>query len=127
MPDPVTEPWYNETVTRIGARNAQARAALVDRDAKRAGAILAEAQPLAAKVLAAPRPTLAAMEAASDLDELYGRLLVQWREYGFARQTFQKNAARWKHWEPKTPDTERRLRAALDAIRECDRRIASQR
>jgi hypothetical protein len=78
---------------------------------------------LSARLLAVPRPTLAATEAASDLDQLYGQMLLSNRKYGWARLQFQKNLARWKHWRPQTPETARRLRQAESAIAECDRRI----
>jgi hypothetical protein len=61
------------------------------------------------------------MEAASDLDDLYGRMLLSNRHYEWAQFQFQKNLARWKYWKPQTPDTARRMEAAETAIAECDR------
>jgi hypothetical protein len=63
------------------------------------------------------------MEEASDLDDLYGRMLLANRHYGGARLLFQKNLARWKHWQPQTPETARRLKQAESAIAECDRHL----
>jgi hypothetical protein len=89
----------------------------------RAAAVIERAEPLMGRVLAVPRPTLAATQAASDLDQLYGRMLLDNRHYGWARLLFQKNLSRWKHWQPKTPDSERRLGQAQAAIAECDRHL----
>jgi hypothetical protein len=88
-----------------------------------AGKIITAGQPLISRVLSAPRPTLAAMEAASDLDEIYGRMLMADQRFGWARLQFQKNVIRWKHWQPQTEDTARRLKQAQDEIAECDRRL----
>jgi len=63
------------------------------------------------------------MQDASDLDDLYGQMLLSNRNYGWARLFFQKNLARWKNWKPQTPDTAARLKQAQDAIAECDRRM----
>lgn len=63
------------------------------------------------------------MEVASDLDELYGRMVFSNRNYGWARLLFQKNAARWKHWTPQTPDTIRRLKEAESEIEDCDKHL----
>jgi hypothetical protein len=76
-----------------------------------------------ARLLSVPRPTLEAAEAASDLDQLYGRMLLSNRHYGWARLMFQKNLARWKHWQPQTPETSRRFQQAVSAIAECDKHI----
>jgi hypothetical protein len=61
------------------------------------------------------------MEASSDLDDLYGRMLLSNKHYVWAQTFFQKNSARWKYWQPQTPDTDRRLKQAQAAIAECDR------
>jgi hypothetical protein len=66
------------------------------------------------------------MEAASDLDDLYGRMLLANRHYGWARMFFQKNAARWRTWTPATEDTERRRKVAEARIAECDRRMLTK-
>jgi hypothetical protein len=82
-----------------------------------------QAQPLAKRLISVPRPTLAATEAASDLDQLYGQMLFSNRNYGWARLLFQKNLARWKYWTPRTPETAARLKRAQAEIADCDRRI----
>ena len=122
-PDPTTESWYGETVTRLAAMHREAAALVRKGQSDRAAAIITEGQPLLNRVLSAPRPTLAAMEAASDLDDLYGRMLLANRHYGWARLLFQKNQKRWSAWQPRTADTERRLKDAVAAIAECDGRL----
>jgi hypothetical protein len=89
-----------------------------------AAALIQSGEPLASRLLSVPKPTLAAMEDASDLDDLYGRMLLSNRNYGWARLFFQKNLARWKNWTPQTPDTAARLKEAQAAIAECDRRMS---
>jgi hypothetical protein len=66
---------------------------------------------------------LEAAIAASDQDDLYGRMLLSNRHYGWARLLFQKILSRWKHWQPQTPETARLLKQAESAIAECDRHI----
>jgi len=90
---------------------------------KEAAAIVTSGQSLQNRLLAAPRPTLEAMEAIADLDRIYGRMLVSNGYYGEARLLFQKNVTRWKTWKPPTPDTERRLKEANSDIAECDRHM----
>lgn len=67
------------------------------------------------------RPTLGAMEAVSDLDHIYGKLLLAKGYPIWARQMFVTNAVRWRHWKPETEDTLRRRREAEKAVGECDR------
>jgi hypothetical protein len=88
-----------------------------------AAGLIQSGEQLASRLLSVPRPTLAAMQEASDLDELYGRMLLSNRNYGWARLFFQKNLARWKNWVPQTPDTAARLKEAQSDIAECDRRM----
>jgi len=88
-----------------------------------AAAIITRGQPFLNRLLSVPRPTLAAMEAVSDLDQLYGQMLLGNHYYGSARLLFQKNVTRWRTWKPQTPDTARRLKLALSGIAECDRHI----
>lgn len=123
-PDPTTEAWYGETADQLAVLDRQAESLLRSGKSDRAAAIITQGQPLMGRLLSAPRPTLAAMEAVSDLDDLYGRMLLANRRYGWARLLFQKNAARWSHWRPQTPDTARRRKLAESAIAECDRRLA---
>lgn len=89
-----------------------------------AAALIMKGEPLSKRLISVPQPTLAATEAASDLDQLYGKMLYSNRNYGWARLLFQKNLARWKYWKPQTPETVSRLKQAESAIAECDRRIA---
>ena len=93
-----------------------------DRD--KAAALIERGEPIASQILAVPRPTLAAMEAASDLDDLYGRMLLSNGHYEWAQLQFQKNRARWKYWKPQTAETSRRMTEAETAIAECDRGMA---
>jgi len=102
----------------------EAAALIDDKNAEEAGVIVTKAQPLMEQVLSVPKPTLGAMQAASDLDELYGHMLLTNRHYGYARLLFQKNIARWKNWSPQTEETARRIKLAAAAMAECDRHIA---
>jgi hypothetical protein len=88
-----------------------------------AGEIVQNGQALVSRLLAAPRPTLAAMEAAGDLDDLHGRILLANQNVGWARLQFQKNVGRWKNWRPQTDETLRRRKQAEQRIAECDRRL----
>ncbi len=123
--DETGEPWYGEAVAQLAARNREAASLLKRGKPDDAGAIVQAAEPLAARLLSVPKPTLAAVEAASDLDALYGGMLLTNRNYGWARLFFQKNVARWKNRTPPTADTARRLREAQAAIAECDRRLSA--
>jgi hypothetical protein len=123
-PDPTLAASYGQSVTELAALAREAAAALEAGKNDAAGAAITKGQPLMASVLAAPHPTLSAMEAASDLDQLYGRMLLGNQNYGWARMLFQKNRSRWMHWTPQTKETERRRKLAEAAIAECDRAIA---
>jgi hypothetical protein len=101
----------------------QVEALLREGKADQAGAVITKGQDLVSRLLAAPHPTLAAMEAASDLDQLYAGMLMGNKNYGWARLTFQKNVSRWKNWRPETEETTRRLKLARDGIAECDKRM----
>jgi hypothetical protein len=122
--DETKERWYGELVAKLAVNNTKTKSLLKEGKADAAAALIQEGEPLASRLLAVPKPTLAAMQDASDLDELYGQMLLSNRNYGWARLFFQKNLARWKHWSPQTPDTEARLKAAQDDIAECDRRMS---
>ena len=121
--DPVTEEWYAPATAELAVMNRQAEGLLRDGKSAQAAALITKGQALAGRLLAAPRPTLGAMEAASDLDQLYAGMLLGNRNYGWARLSFQKNVSRWKNWRPQTEETARRLKLARDGIAECDRRI----
>jgi hypothetical protein len=121
--DATKEPWYRETVEQLTAMNREADSAFAGGKSDQAAALIEKGQPLMARLLAVPNPTLEAAVAASDLDDLYGRMLLSNRHYGWARLLFQKNLSRWKHWQPQTPETDRLLKQAESAIAECDRHI----
>jgi hypothetical protein len=121
--DPTTEPWYADTLKQLADMNTRANKLFEGGKPDDASALILQAEPLSTKLLAVPQPTLAAMAAAADLDELYGRMLMSNHNYGWARMFFQKNLARWKHWTPQTPDTTARVQQAEKEIADCDRHI----
>ena len=121
--DATKEPWYRDAVGQLTAMNREADSAFAAGKPDQAAALIEKGQPLVARLLAVPNPTLEAAVAASDLDDLYGRMLLSNRHYGWARLLFQKNLSRWKHWQPQTPETARLLQQAESAIAECDRHI----
>ncbi len=122
-PDVTAEPWYGKTVEQLAGMNREAAKLLESGKADKAAALITAGQPLETRLLSPPHPTLPAMEAASDLDQLYGSMLLANRRYGWARLAFQKNLIRWKYWKPRTPDTLRRLKEAQSEIEECDRHL----
>jgi hypothetical protein len=124
-PDPAKEPSYADAVGQLTALDSQAEDLLKRGRSDEAAAAITRGQPLQAKLLAAPHPTLEAMEAVSDLDDLYARMLLSNGHDVWARSFYEKNAARWKLWKPQTPDTLRRLRQAQAGMAECDRRMKS--
>jgi hypothetical protein len=121
--DATKEPWYRETIEQLTAMNREANSAFASGKSDQAAALIEKGQPLVARLLSVPNPTLEAAVAASELDDLYGRMLLSNRHYGWARLQFQKNLSRWKHWQPQTPETARLLQQAESAIAECDRHI----
>ena len=125
-PDPTAEAWYGQTVEELTALNREAEGLLRRRKSDQAAAVIMKAQPLMNRLLAVPRPTLAAMEAVSDSDDRYGRMLLANGHYGWARLLFQKNVARWKNWVPQNQETARRRKLAESGAAECDRRMAAK-
>jgi hypothetical protein len=123
--DPATEPWYAETAGRLARLDRTAEQLVQSGRAQEAAAIVTSGQSLQTRLLTAPRPTLAAMEAIADLDQIYGQMLIANGYFGSARLLFQKNVTRWKTWKPPTPDTDRRLKEAETAIAECDRHMGA--
>ena len=117
------EAWYGEAVTQLQRLNREAEGLLRSGKTDRTAALITKGQPLMGRLLSVRRPTLAALEASSDLDELYGRMLLSNRHDGWARLLFQKNLARWTNWQPRTAETERRRKLAQSEIAECDRHI----
>jgi hypothetical protein len=122
-PDPTAEAWYGPATGQLAGMNREAETLLREGKSDRAAAVITQAEPLSLRLLAAPHPTLAAMEAASDLDHLYAGMLLGNRNYGWARLAYQKNVGRWKNWRPQTPETARRLKQAQAGIAECDKRM----
>ncbi len=123
MADVTKEAWYPEAVAQLEKLNREAEDSWKHGRSDDAAAAITKGQPIQARLLAAREPTLAAVEAASDLDDLYGRMLLANGREGWARLFFQKNVTRWKSWRPETTDTLRRLRQARDGIAACDRRL----
>ena len=121
--DPTTEAWYPQETERLTNMDRAAEQLFQSGRTQEAAAIITSAESLQTRLLAAPHPTLAAMQAIADLDHIYGRMLVFNGYYGSARLLFQKNVTRWKTWKPQTPDTERRLKDANAEIAECDRHM----
>ncbi len=123
-PDATAQAWYGQSVQLLGTMNREAESLFKSGKSDEAAAMITKAQPLANRLIAVSRPSLPAMEAAADLDDLYGRMLLANRNYGWARLQFQKNLARWKYWQPQTSETARRLKLAASQIEECDRRLS---
>jgi hypothetical protein len=119
--DPTKEEWYGPAAAELATMNLNAEKLLADGKSDEAAAIVKKGQVLENRLLSASEPTLAAMESSSDLDDLYGRLLMRTKQYGWARQVFQKNVIRWKNWKPQTAETARRLKTAITSVAECDR------
>jgi len=126
-PDPVTEEWYGKTVSELAGINRAAEKLYAAGKLDDAGSLVSKGQALEQRLLAAPRPTLGAMQAASDLDDLYARILMVNHNVGWARLVYPKNIVRWTNWKPASPDTERRAKQAKAGIAECDRRLAEGR
>jgi len=125
-PDPTKEAWYGESAGQLAAMVRETETAFQKGKMDEAAAMLGKCQPIIQRLLSAPQPTLAAIQAVSDADQLYGRMLMANGHYVWARDFFQKNLARWRTWTPRTDDTNRRLEQARTAIAECDRRMAKQ-
>jgi len=117
----VDDPAYRDAVAKLTSMDREAEKLFAQGKGDAAADLITQGEVIASKILGVPHPSVEAAEAAADLDQLYGRMLLSNRHFGWARLLFQKNLARWKHWEPQTPETERRLRLAQDAIAECDR------
>lgn len=122
-PDATREDWYGRAVEQLAAMTHEAEGSLQRGMSDRAAAIITNSQPVLNRLLSVPRPTLEAMEAVSDSDDLYGRMLLANRHYGWARLAFQKNVTRWRAWRPQTPETARRLKLAAAGLAECDRHL----
>jgi len=121
--DPASDPGYREDEEKLAAMVAETRKLLGDGKGDAASALVVSGEEVAGRLLAIPKPSLNAMQSASDLDQIYGEMLLSNKRYGWARMLFQKNLARWRYWQPQTDDTMRRLNQARKAIAECDRHI----
>ena len=126
-PDPTKETAYAKAIEQLAALNQKAEDLIKRGRTDEAAAMITKGQPIQASLLAAPHPTLAAMEAISDLDNLYARMLLANRNDVWARTFYVKNVTRWKMWEPQTADTSRRLQQAEAGILECDRHLRERR
>jgi tRNA A37 N6-isopentenylltransferase MiaA len=122
-PNTAVPDWYPGTVAKLNETNRRAEAAFQSGKADDAAALIKEGLSLQARVLSVSRPTLEAAEAATDVDDLYGRMLLASRNYGWAQMFFQKNRSRWKNWAPQTPETQRRFKQAEAEIIECQKHI----
>lgn len=120
-PDPTTEAWYRDAITQLVTMNRQAEDDLRNGKPDDASALILKGEPIASQILGVRKPTLAAMEAASDVDDLYGRMLLSNKHYEWAEFQFQKNLARWKYWQPQTDETTRHVKDAEAKIAQCDR------
>jgi hypothetical protein len=74
--DPTTERRYGETVAELVAMNREANEFFRKGKSDEAAALIEKGEPLSSRLLSVPQPTLAATEAASDLDQLYGQMLL---------------------------------------------------
>src|SRR5512140_2047791 len=83
--DPTKEAGYGATVEQLIPLVREAEAAFANHKPDEAAKLIEKAEPLAKQVVSVPHPTLAAAQAASDLDDLYGRMLLSNRHYGYAR------------------------------------------
>jgi hypothetical protein len=123
-PDATVEAWYGPMVAKVHALRDEAEGLVEAGKYDDAAARITEAQPLVNRLITVPRPSLAAMEGASDIDDLYARMLMRNRHFGWARMQFQKNVARWRNWTPQTDNTRRRREQAEAGMLECDRQLA---
>jgi len=121
--DETKESWYPSAVAQLAQIARDANNAFEQHKGDQAAALIEKGTPIENRVLRVNHPTLDAEIAASDLDDLYGRMLLSNRHFGWARLMFQKNLARWKHWTPETPDTIARRQHAQAQIDECDKNI----
>ena len=121
--DITEEAWYPKTAENLSALDRKAEAAFHSGDQDKAAALIEQGKKLQEQLLEARQPTLSAMQAVADLDELYGDMLFTNRNYGWARMFYQKNLARWKHFPEQNDETTRRVKLANDGIAACDKKI----
>ena len=121
--DATKEAWYGAAVEELTALNRDAESAFAAGKPDQAAALIEKGQPLMARILDAAHPPCKRPSPRPISISFYGRMLLKNRHYGWARLLFQKNLARWKHWQPPTADSARRFQQAEEAIAECDRHI----
>ncbi len=121
--DPALEPAYLRAIEELAGLNGSAAGYLKKGDRSEASALIERGEPFSKQLLAIPQPSLAALEAVSDRDQMYAEMLMGNRHWAYARQMLLKNRLRWRNWKPETPDTARRREAAEKAIAECDRHL----
>lgn len=119
--DPAAGPAYMRAIEELAGLNRSAATHLAKGNRAEAGALIERGEPFSRQLLAIPRPSLAALEAVSDRDQMYAEMLMANRHWTHARQMLLKNVHRWRNWKPETPDTIRRREAAEKGIAECDR------
>lgn len=119
--DPTQEDWYQEETAQLAEMARQANRWFEQGKQDEAAALVMKGQPMIQKLLAVPRPTLAATEAATDIDDLYARMLFSNKNYGWARMMYQKNFSRWRHWKPETPESIARRERARAGLIACDK------
>lgn len=124
--NPVEEAWYGEVLKQVKDLHTKATKLVQEGKKDEAAAALKSAEPLVQRLLTVPSPTLEAAVAASDIDQLYARMLAGNRHYGWARMVFQKDAARWRNWTPQTEESLQRRKMAEAGMAECDRAIEKQ-
>jgi hypothetical protein len=123
-PDPAQEPWFAATISELQALNRKAEEAFDAGSIEAAGELVTQGQPLSNRLLAVPRLTFPAMKAVSDLDYLYGQLLLRKRHDGWARLLFQKDVVRWRSWKPQTEETRAMLQRAEAAMAKADQSLS---
>lgn len=117
------EPWYAPATAELAALDRKAEAAFHAGNQDQAAALIKQGEAIETRLLSARDPTLEAVQAVSDLDQLYGDMLETNHNCGWAEMFFQKNIVRWKHWTPQTPDSDKRLKLAQKGVEECDKRL----
>ena len=121
--DPTASPEYRADESTLAAMDLEA-ASLIQSGKKDAAAdVIVKGEEIAARLLSVSKPTLAATQAASDLDQLYGDMLLSNKRYGWARIQYQKNLARWRFWQPQDDETARRIADTRKRIAECDKHL----